>query len=613
MYITGPAGDADASEEKIGEVTSPLKIRGLTPATAYVMEVRGVNKVGVGEWSPRLSFTTLDPDAPAPPPGPPAPPVLCVAQARSLQVAFGPGAEDARAAAIRKAQGKNRFTAGAGGAGGAAAPRGSTDDDITYTVEWTPTYTVYGDWQVVASGLRGPYVTKADLEPGSEYYFRVTAKRTSTGEASAVSEISEAFRTLTLEQQREVDAANEARVKQSQEYAQKRAEADRLNKLKRENEELRKRVVGAEESKAAAEAARSRADAARAAAESERDRIAAERDDQLAEARRRAQAALDASEAKDAASTAAAAALMAKVEAAEKARDEANAEAKRRAEEAEAARKEAAEFQQVKEAEAAALAAQLAEASGAAASTAAEREAKAKQVAELEAQLASVERERERGQRDAAEAAEAAQVAESAAAADARRAMDEMAKELSLLTIAREDAHGLLDAALAESEAQKAEIRRLQAEVAARTAEAADAEELSKLAAEHSKLIDTLEAELRSQAMRAESLDGPGPDPALEAEMVAAGHRRENVRFYLEFHNLAGSRDRLTRILDMHKEIRRAGYDDENTRMAIALYPDDDDGRRKHLEETGDSSAAQLDCESAGGAGGGGGGVGGVV
>mmetsp|Transcript_16438 Transcript_16438/g.57444 ORF Transcript_16438/g.57444 Transcript_16438/m.57444 type:complete len:701 (-) Transcript_16438:194-2296(-) len=485
-------------------------------------------------------------------------------------------------AALGLSGGPESALGGAGGAGDDAAR-------TTYAVEWG--WPTIGGWEAAAEGLNGPLYTKADLEPATNYVFRVVARNVS-GEATSATSVT--MTTLTLEEQAAADKADAARIAESEEHFKQRAEAERQAKLERENAALKAQLAAGRKEIARVESARKQEAEARAAAEASLSRIAAERDDQLSEARRRAEEAVAEAKGKEDDAAAAAAALLAKVEAAEAARDVAKAEAERRAAEAADARERAAAFQREKDAEAAALRAELEAASGAAASTEAERAARDAQVAALEERLSAVTDEATRGNKAASEAAAAAVAAEQAAADEARRAMEDMATQLSLLTAGRDEAHELVDRTLAENESQREQIRLLQEQLAAAAAkeaearaEAAGADALMAAMAEMEARNESLAAALRQEATRAAALQGPGPDAKLEAEMVELGHSRENVRFYLNVLDLAGSKTRLRRLLELHHDILRAGYDDDTTRTAIGLYPDDDKARREHLEATG--------------------------
>lgn len=495
-----------------------------------------------------------------------------------------------------------------------------------FKVEYGFKYTLSSGWTVAADNVRQPKYTITGLEPNTTYVARVSAKYVEGGDWGVPSASSWGMATLV-----EATASSddkEAALKKSEDMALKRKarrEEERRQAAEKRAEQQARRTAELERSLKAAETAAESERLMRAHLEKERS-LAKQAAEERAKEAARLQQQLDetAELQRDAAERAAKAAAQerqrreealewkAKAEQAATRRERDAAMLEIRLAELEAARTKAEEDYNHKMEEegkktASEVAALKAQKEAEAAALKAEQEALRREVEALAAAKAEAEAAaHKRAEEEAAKLAAASlKLKEENAKAIALqeqqvRQLEEKLSEINLEKAALSEEASSKLAAVAARKEEAEELVRWQAQQAEREVQEKDSQlaamkqqlarfqeqlEEAKAAAEAS--TKTAEACTTTIVMQAEeneclkrmakfkdatirSLQGAGPNPALESRLVKKGYSRENVRFFIEVYG-ADDKPKLEDLLSRMRTFAAEGYPDDAIREALTV------------------------------------------
>ena len=547
-----------------------------------------------------------------PPPDAPSYPELVSASDVSVKIKWTPPALPEAPPAESKAPG---------------APQPRAPKEFVYKVEYGYKYSVSSAWEVAANNVRVPKYTIEGLDPNTTYAARVYAKYAEGGEWGPPSASSWGLPTLTQAAAAEIRAEKE----REHEAALKRSVAA-VEEQRREQAAQRQRAR-TEELERALAATKSEADRERLLrenAERERDELDADRQRRQAEAAKlqerlaKVTREQEAFAAKAAAATAAetkrreeAMAFKAAADAAAAARSEESLKLQKQlrqlADERKAMedqhRRKVAEDAEKSEAEKARLQAERA------AEVAALRESQqqlAHKLEKIESDKVEAARLAEkRAKQDAKRLAEAhAKLKEESAAIVAKQQakVAELKAKLEGLRLHHESVQADASSKIEEEAARKTEAEELvqfQIEQAERAAAQTNTQvvELRQQVAKFEQMLLAAKTQAESSAKTAEactntivlqaqeneflrrkaryqaatirSLQGAGPNPELESELVRAGHARENVRFFMEV-NGHEDKKKITALLSRLQELRQAhGFPDDAIREALTVCTDE--------------------------------------
>lgn len=509
------------------------------------------------------------------------------------------------------------------------APKPRAPKAFLFKVEYGFKYSMSSEWTIAANNVRVPKYTIEGLDANTTYATRVSAKYVEGGEWGPPSSSSWGMATLTQA------AAAEIRAKKAEQHDQAvNASVTAANEALRNKAELaaaraKERAAELERALASSKTEAERERLLRENLQRERDRLDAESAARRNEAARLQAKLAQVTQAQEEFAAKAAAAT----EAERKRREEAmaykaaaDAAAAARAEEAASVQKRMAELNAERRAMEAAHQRKLAQ--DAEKSEAEKERLRAERAAEVAALQASQHQLEAKLTQLESDKVEAARLAEARAKQEAQRLAEAHARlkreseevvarqqaqvealnaKLAELRVQHEHSEATASSKIEEEAARKEEAEalvRYQIELAEKDAATTNtqisalkqqvarfeqmmlaakenADQSAKTAEACTSTIvlqaeenERLRRKARYQEATIRSLQGAGPNPELEAELVAAGNRRENVRFFMEVYGW-DDKSKIVKLLEELNTLKEeGGYPDDALREALTVCTD---------------------------------------